>query len=325
MTKNNQGGFSLAGVLVAAAMVGMIGMAIMQIITQTTTSQKNAELRSDLESIRVMVRQSVDCERTVAELLKNGGCSIDNYIDLYKKGGTKIVEKSGEVGTQVGNWFLRASCNPPLNSASGYIVVEVKGNLPNNHDPVMGKYKNYSNLLGSDTASFCSAALPGSGTALGVLGCDPSAATCEEKNMTVVAHTTSSINIPVLQTSTLGGAVPIGSRVVTAMGPYQQILLSGELAVKGRNRETQVSLTVTDIFGKEETVVYKNQRMLILRDSSEDDEPMRAVVTNQATFNSVSGHRYEYQFNLVAVDSSSGPSSVSGVSSLNFQISHLAN
>ncbi len=88
--------------LLLIAMNQLTGM-----IQQGLFLSRSLQEREDLESIRHHLRQSLDCNATIAAL--GSSCAVGSQIALRKWGGSDLIRKESPT-TRVSHYFLRAQC-----------------------------------------------------------------------------------------------------------------------------------------------------------------------------------------------------------------------
>jgi hypothetical protein len=70
--------------------------------------QKHVELKGDLDTVRNMIREGMNCKQTLPST--PAACSTAGYIPLKKNDGSDLIPANGVAGVTVGDWKVRVSC-----------------------------------------------------------------------------------------------------------------------------------------------------------------------------------------------------------------------
>lgn len=104
--QRRQHGFGLVEAVIASALVGIIGLAVLKLIEATSGSSRKVSSSMDLVGIRANIQESVSC----AASFPGAGsppCAAGTYITLRSKNNNVLVAAGG---TPFGTWMVRAQC-----------------------------------------------------------------------------------------------------------------------------------------------------------------------------------------------------------------------
>jgi|GEM_PF-3017901 type II secretory pathway pseudopilin PulG len=104
--KGRQSGLSIVEVLVGLGLLSLLGLGMSTLMTNSMSSQRSIELRSDVESLRQFIQSNLSCTQTFASF-PTRPVNCTGAIALRRESGQVIVNAAGQ---QFGDWTLQASC-----------------------------------------------------------------------------------------------------------------------------------------------------------------------------------------------------------------------
>lgn len=116
---NDAGGFSLAEVMVAAGILGILSLAITEMTSNIAKSQRTMEQKFELGSImsdvEFALRSRIACERTLAgRVVSQAGNTFDEIRDSSTQNRVLLSSVAGAIGNTLGN------------NANGFTVTEIR-------------------------------------------------------------------------------------------------------------------------------------------------------------------------------------------------------
>lgn len=110
VAKGRSAGFSLVEVLVAMAIAGLLAVGLSKTLDSGFRSARKLQDKGEFESIRMQIRESVSCQRTMAGLGSPASCTT---LDLKTQSNRVIglaTTFQGAPVRKVGNWLVQSSC-----------------------------------------------------------------------------------------------------------------------------------------------------------------------------------------------------------------------
>lgn len=144
MQRRNDSGFSLVAALVSAAIIGILAVALSRMYSAGILAGRSTELRADLQSIKKVINDTVDCSQTVNPLCAGGVCAPGivptcptGTVAVYKHSQTSGALLIDSGGTTYGSWTLTATCTSHginvqatrPNGTGGYFKDQLTGRL----------------------------------------------------------------------------------------------------------------------------------------------------------------------------------------------------
>ncbi len=114
----SESGSSLVAVLMALGLFSVLALGLNRMTLESLRSTKSIEGRTNLEALKQMVLNRLDCSKTVpSEPLT--ACAKDRFVELKSKNGLVFLPDKGPKGEKLGSHNIRAVCSA---SQRGIIV-----------------------------------------------------------------------------------------------------------------------------------------------------------------------------------------------------------
>ena len=109
MRRRNETGQSLVTVMVAVAVLGTIAVVMSRMMSNGLNANRHVELRGDLESMRRVLAQSVDCTATLTAAGGPGTCSTSSFFALRDRN-NNVIGAPSFGAWKLGAWHVRSHC-----------------------------------------------------------------------------------------------------------------------------------------------------------------------------------------------------------------------
>jgi hypothetical protein len=150
-----QDGISIAGVLIASAMLSVISVAIISLLKNASNSHMDMASKSDLEILKKKLFDGSDCARTQSNM---DAATCSSGMDIHGVNGAILLPAAGQV---FGQWRLRARCvgteihvfaSQP-NTSGGFARERVSGLTLDENHPKANLFRNVGGLCSGPSTS----------------------------------------------------------------------------------------------------------------------------------------------------------------------------
>jgi hypothetical protein len=135
-----EGGSSMVGALMGVGLLGILAVGISKITSGGMRAQKTVELRSDINYLRQMLAERIDCTETLNRAMQqppasasiNQVCQSGKQFYLYGKSAGGVAARLTTSDYKIGDWVVKTTCTADKS-------LEITVEQPGRNDPLTGK------------------------------------------------------------------------------------------------------------------------------------------------------------------------------------------